>query len=133
VFAVLLGIQFLVLGAGRLVHSFAVDHTRAGSRYLLAVLGSFSIGAGVLCLRHPMRTVIALTVLVGLFWLIGGLIELVRATTERSRQSGLDVLCGCLGMVTGLMLLSWPHPTMLVLTVLLGLRLMISGVLMIAA
>lgn len=130
--AVLFGIQLLLHGVVRIVQSFTADDT-AGERVLLTLLGVLSVAAGVLCLRHPLQTVAALALLVGLFWLIGGLIEICRAVSGRAVRSWLDGLTGLLGALAGLVLLCWPGPTVLVLTVLFGTWLLLFGLLTIVS
>jgi uncharacterized membrane protein HdeD (DUF308 family) len=130
--AVLFGIQLLLHGVVRIVQSFLVGDS-AGERVLLTLLGVLSVAAGVLCLRHPLQTVAALALLVGLFWLIGGLIEICRAVTGRAVRSWSDALSGLLGALAGLVVLCWPGPTVLVLTVLVGIWLLLFALLMIAS
>jgi uncharacterized membrane protein HdeD (DUF308 family) len=124
VVAVLLGLQLLVYGVVRIVQSFVTEDAGAGERILLILLGLLSIVVGVLCLRNLLQTVTALTLLVGLFWLAGGLIEIVRAVAGRS---GLDLATGLLGTLAGIVVLSWPRPTVLVLAVLFGTWLVLFG------
>jgi uncharacterized membrane protein HdeD (DUF308 family) len=133
VVAVLLGIQLLGYGAARIIQSVTVDDARVVARILFALLGVLSIVVGVLCLRRPMQTMTALAMLVGLFWLIGGLIEIIRAVSDQSWNRGLDAVTGGLGALTGVVVLAWPQPTVLVMTVLVGLWLLAFGILTIAS
>ncbi|MEN3358504.1 MAG: hypothetical protein V7637_2486 [Mycobacteriales bacterium] len=133
VVAVLLGIQLLVYGAARIIQSVTVDDARVVARILFALLGVLSIVAGVLCLRRPLQTMTALVMLVGLFWLISGLIEIIRAVSDRSWNRGLDAVTGGLAALTGVVVLAWPQPTVLVMTVLVGLWLLVLGILTIVS
>jgi uncharacterized membrane protein HdeD (DUF308 family) len=133
VIAVLIGIQLLVNGATRIIQSFTVDDARVVARILFALLGMLSIVVGVLCLRRPLQTMTALAMLVGLFWLIGGLIEIIRVVSDQSGNRGLDAVTGGLATLTGLLVLAWPQPTVLVLTVLVGLWLLVFGILTIVS
>jgi uncharacterized membrane protein HdeD (DUF308 family) len=132
--AVLFGIQLLVHGAFRLAQSFAITDVGGGSRALLAVLGVLSIIVGVLCLRNVLQTIAVLTLLLGLFWLVGGIIELFRAITDESMPNrGLAALSGALGAVAGIVVLVWPEITVLALAVVLGIWLVLFGVIAIVA
>jgi uncharacterized membrane protein HdeD (DUF308 family) len=130
VIAVLFGIQLLVLGVVRIVQSFAVSEVKVGVRILLIILGLISMVVGVLCLRHPLQTVTILAALLGLFWLVGGVIDIIRAVSD---HSGLEALVGVLGAVAGLVVLAWPQPTVLVISVVFGIWLLAFGVLMVVA
>jgi uncharacterized membrane protein HdeD (DUF308 family) len=131
VVAVLFGLQLLFNGVVRLVQSLAVDDARAGTRVLLALLGLLSIVVGVLCLRDPLQTVALLALLLGLFWLIAGLIEVSNAMTDRTSGHTVTGLLGVLSILAGLTVLAWPRPTLLVLTVLLGIWILVFGIVMI--
>ncbi len=134
VVAVLFGIQLLVHGAFRLAESVAITDASGGSRALLAVLGILSIIVGVLCLRHVLQTIAVLALLLGLFWLVGGIIELFRAITDRSMPNrGLAAVSGALGAVAGIVVLVWPGISVLALAVVLGIWLVIFGLIAIFA
>lgn len=133
VVAVLIGVQFLVHGVVRLGQAVASSGSRIGTRILLAMLGLLSLVVGVLCLQHRQQTVAALALLVGLVWLAGGLLELARAVTERGPGSGLAALSGLFGVLAGVVVISWPRPTVLVLAVLVGLWLLAFGLVMVVS
>src|SRR6202790_599934 len=76
VIAVLFGIQLIVTGIFRFVAAFASDDLTGGTRVLLAVLGVFSLIIGLYAVRHILVTLIALALLLGIFWIISGAVEL---------------------------------------------------------
>lgn len=91
-----------------------------------------SIVVGVLCLRNILQTVVLLALLLGLFWLVGGIIQVVAAILQRSRpHRGLTMVSGVLAVLAGVVVLSYPGISLLVLTVFLGIWLVVYGVLMI--
>jgi uncharacterized membrane protein HdeD (DUF308 family) len=127
VVAVLFGLQLLVYGLVRIGQSVATRDAGPGERMLLLLLGLVSVVVGVLCLRHLLQTVTALTLLVGLFLLAGGLLEIVRALAGRTVRSGLELAGGVIGTLAGVVALCWPEPTVLVLAVLFGAWLLVFG------
>jgi uncharacterized membrane protein HdeD (DUF308 family) len=133
VVAWLFGLQLLVYGVVRIAQALATREAAAGERTVLVLLGLLSIVVGVLCMRHLLQTVTALTLLVGLFLLAGGLLELVRAVAGRSVRSGLELLGGVLGILAGIVALCWPRPTVLVLVLLFGFWLFLFGAVTIAS
>ena len=74
VLAVIFAVQLLILGVIRIVTAFATPDTAAGSRALAMLLGIVAIVVGVLCLRQPMQTIVALTLVLGVFWLVAGIV-----------------------------------------------------------
>lgn len=133
VVAVLVGIQLLIHGGARLLQSFTLDGAGVGARILLSLLGLISIVLGVLALRHLLQTVAAVALIVGLFWLMAGVLELLRGFGDRTNWSAVDIGGGVLAVLAGIVLLCWPKPTVLVLAVLTGAWFVLSGLLTIVS
>src|ERR1700687_6292178 len=72
VIAVLFGVQLIVTGIFRFVAAFATDDLTGGTRVLLAVLGVLSLIIGLYAVRHVLVTLLALALLLGIFWIIRG-------------------------------------------------------------
>lgn len=126
--AILFGIQLITHGAYRMIQSVLVPQG-AGTRVLLAVMGVLSIVVGVMCLRHLLQTVAVLTLMLGLFWLVGGVLEVADAVSGGGREGrGWAVANGLLSMLAGVVVLSWPGMSLATLTVLLGAWLIVGGV-----
>jgi uncharacterized membrane protein HdeD (DUF308 family) len=132
-FAILLGIWLFVAGLFRIVMAIA-DHDEAGgARWLLAVLGLLSVVIGILFLRHTEETVTTLAFLIGLFWVIGGIIEFFTAYTDEGSQArGWRIGMGVLAFAAGIVTLVWPHLTLTALAVIMGVWLILYGLLEIA-
>jgi uncharacterized membrane protein HdeD (DUF308 family) len=127
-FAILLGLQLFIGGIFRLVAAF----TRAGEghRTLFAILGIVSIIVGILCLRHVMQTIAVLGLLLGIFWVVNGLIEFFVAVAEKDVPNrGLTVVMGIIGFIVGIVVLVYPSMSLAALTWVLGLWLLVLGVL----
>jgi uncharacterized membrane protein HdeD (DUF308 family) len=133
VIAVLFGIQLIVSGILRLVAAFAVDAT-SGTRALLALLGILSVIVGLWAVRHVSLTLLALAVLLGIYWIVSGTIELFAAISHReTRERGWTIFMGVLSILAGLVVLVWPAPSLLTLALVLGIWLVIFGVMEIMA
>ena len=103
--ALLFGLQLFVGGLFSLVRAF----TRGGegSRVLLAVLG--------------------------VYWVLHGIIEFFVAIDQRGAPArGLNAAMGILSFIAGVVVLSWPSPTLLVLVWVLGVWLVVYGLVGIA-
>jgi uncharacterized membrane protein HdeD (DUF308 family) len=128
VIAVVFGIFLLVSGVFRLVSASRKDETGGVSRALVALVGVFSIVVGLLCLRNPFQTLAVLTLLLGLFWVISGGVEVVHALARRELTGrGWAIGMGGLTLAAGILVLVYPSATLLVLVWLVGLHLLLSG------
>lgn len=129
VVAVLFGVQLIVSGIFRLVAAFAVDEAAGGMRVLLALLGILSIVVGLWAVRHVLLTLLALTVFLGIYWVVSGTIEIFTALSQRGMpERGWTAGMGVLSVLAGLIVLVWPGLSLLSLAVILGVWLMIFGV-----
>jgi uncharacterized membrane protein HdeD (DUF308 family) len=132
-FAILLGIWLFVAGLFRIVTAIADHEDTAGTRWLMALLGLLSVIIGILFFRHTEETVTTLAFLIGLFWVIGGLIEFFTAYSEHgSPARGFRVAMGVLAFAAGVVTLVVPHLTLNVLAVIMGIWLILYGVLEVA-
>lgn len=132
-FAIVLGIWLFVAGLFRIVLAIADHEDSSGTRWLMAVLGLLSVIIGILFLRHTEETVTTLAFLIGLFWVVGGIIEFFTAYSEHgSPARGFRIGMGVLAFAAGVVTLVWPHLTLNVLAVIMGIWLIIYGLLEIA-
>lgn len=134
VLAVLFGIQLIVSGVYRLVAALASDDLTGGTRVLLALLGVVSIIIGLWAVRHVLMTLLALVVLLGIFWVINGTIEIFTALAHQGMPDrGWVAGMGVLSVISGIIVLAFPGLTLLGLAVILGIWLLIFGVMEITA
>jgi uncharacterized membrane protein HdeD (DUF308 family) len=127
-FAIVLGIWLFVAGLFRIVTAIADTRESGGSRLFMAVLGLLSVIVGILFLRRTEDTVTTLAFLIGLFWVIGGIIEFFTAyTDEPSPTRGWRIGMGVLAFAAGIVTLVVPNLTLNVLAVIMGVWLMLYG------
>ncbi|GHE26457.1 HdeD family acid-resistance protein [Kitasatospora indigofera] len=127
VVAVIIGLQLLVAGVVRFVTAFTHD-TSGGARVLYVLLALLSVLAGVLCLRHQLQTVGFLALVVGAYWLLGGILALYVAIAGRGLPGrGLAGFLGALGILAGIVVLSYPVESAVALARLIGLWLLLLG------
>jgi uncharacterized membrane protein HdeD (DUF308 family) len=101
-----------------------------GAGWIVLVAGAVSIVAGVLAIAYPDITLLALAIFAGVNLIVLGAMSLVDAITA-SADSGtraLAALLGILGLIAGLVVLRRPGETLLVLVLVLGIWLVVSGV-----
>ena len=129
-FAVVVGIWLFVAGLFRIILAIADSEDTGGERWLTALLGLVSVVIGILVLHHTDETITTLAFLIGLFWVIGGIIEFFTAYSDRGAPArGWRIVMGVLAFAAGIVTLVWPHLTVNALAVLIGIWLIIYGIL----
>ena len=132
VVAVLFGIQLILMGIFRFAGAFASDDLTGGTRVLLAVLGVLSLIIGLYAVRHVLITLLALALLLGIFWIVSGTVELFTALSYRGmRGRGWTAVTGILSVLAGIVVLAYPGISLLVLAVVLSVWLLVFGVMQI--
>lgn len=126
VLAVLVGLYLLVIGGFRFVAVFAQkEHGERLPGLLIAVL---CVVGGVLCLRNPLQTIAALSLIVGGVWLVSGILSLYTAVATRDMpHRGVVMAVAVLGIAAGIVVLALPTESAQFLTRLLGLWLVLLG------
>jgi uncharacterized membrane protein HdeD (DUF308 family) len=128
VIAVLFGIQLIIAGIFRFVSAFAMDDASGGTRVLMALLGVLSFIIGLWAVRHVLLTLLALVVLLGIYWVVNGSIELFSALSHSGMpQRGWTIAMGGLSILAGIIVLIYPAPSLLTLSVVLGIWLLVYG------
>jgi uncharacterized membrane protein HdeD (DUF308 family) len=134
VLAVIFAIQLFVLGVFRIVETFAVPDTSTGTKVLGVIIGVLAIIAGVLCLRSPVATAVFLAIVVGAFWLVDGVMEVVAGIAGRGERSRVwSILGGILAIIAGIIVLSMPAISAVTLAWVIGILLIVHGVVVIAS
>lgn len=108
--------------------AFASDELTGGNRVLLALLGVLSLIIGLYAVRHVLITLIALALLLGIYWIVSGAMELYMALSHRQlRNRGWTGVMGALGVLAVLIVLVYPAISLITLAVVLGVWLIIRG------
>jgi uncharacterized membrane protein HdeD (DUF308 family) len=131
VVAILIGIQFFVSGILRLISAFAFEGE--GHRAWDVLVGLASVVVGILCLKDVFQTIAALSLIVGILWVVQGISEFFAGVAGLSMHRGLTILMGVLGFVAGVVVLTYPITSVLALAWVLGVWLTAYGVMLVAA
>jgi uncharacterized membrane protein HdeD (DUF308 family) len=125
----IVAIQLFVLGIYQIVQAFRADDASAGMRTLYALTGALSLLVGMLVLRDPLQTLFIIAVLLGAWWVVTGVVEVV---TSISRGSQPDrwwrLAMGVISVVAGFVVLAEPGMSLRVLEILLAVWLMVYGI-----
>ena len=107
--AALLGAALLVTGLFRLISGFTAPDVSGGTRAAYVIIGLLAALAGLYCLRHLSVTVVLLAFVVGVFWTLHGIVDLiVAATSGPGTGRGLRAFTGVLSLAAGLIVMFWP-------------------------
>ena len=130
--AIVLGIWLFISGLFRMVAAIADKRDTAGVRWLLALLGLVSIILGVFFFHRTDQSVTTVVFLIGLFWVVAGVLEFAYAAGDPDVPArGYRMVMGLLALAAGILTLVWPHVTLSVLGVIMGIWLIIYSLLMI--
>jgi len=130
VIAVLLGIALLATGMLRLVHGVMTGGQAGTHRGVHLVIGILAVLAGIYCLGDVAGTVVLLSLVVGLFWVMHGLVDLV-ATGRPGPGRALTGITGGLSLLAGLIVIFWPAITVPVMVAVMGAWLACYGLLLV--
>jgi uncharacterized membrane protein HdeD (DUF308 family) len=119
-----IGISLMFIGIMDIVEAIA---GAPESRALSAIVGVLSLLAGLVCLRRPGESLLALVVVLGIYLIITGVIRFVRSFSEledRALLMGLAIL----DVILGILILSLPKLSLVTLAVLFAISLLARGV-----
>jgi uncharacterized membrane protein HdeD (DUF308 family) len=125
--ALIAGINLLILGVMSLVDAFSGDGDTT-TRVLAAVLGLLGIMAGLVVMRRPGESLLAILLVLGVWLVVTGIVDFVRALTN-ARGRGMRLLTAIVDVVIGGFILALPDLTLGTLAVLIGIAFIVRGAL----
>jgi len=129
VFAVLLAIQLIIGGIYRIVTALGASRLDGGMRALVGLSGGLALVVGLLVLREPLQSVLVLGMILGVWWLVVGVIDVITAIVNPSaRGQGWDILVGVISILAGGFLLVYTDLSLTALVVFVGIWLVLAGV-----
>jgi uncharacterized membrane protein HdeD (DUF308 family) len=120
-----------VSGIFSLVASFSTDGD-TGSRVLTAILGVLSVIVGFALLRTPFQSIEVFIFVLGVFWLVQGIMTLVAAFAQTAGRNW-RLLSGLLGILAGAIVLVYPISSAVTLALVGGVWLVILGAMQVAS
>ncbi len=129
---IMIGLWILFFGIIRFL--LALFGGESEGRVMLAVVGVLGIALGIIVMKNPTETIGIIAVIIGLFWIVFGLIDVFQGVTNSDLPGRWwTVLGGVVAAGAGVLLVFWTEPTVLVLALIAGIFLIIEGVLEIIA
>ena len=128
--AVLLGIALLATGVLRLVRAVTAGGEAGPHRSAHLLIGILAVLAGIYCLGDIAGTVVLLSLVAGLFWVMHGLVDLV-AIGRPGPGLALTRITAGMSLLAGLIVIFWPAITVPVMAAVMGAWLACDGVLLV--
>ncbi len=124
-FTVIAGILLLVDGLLAIGGSI---FGRAEGRGLLAMIGVLSAIAGLVLIKKPFGALVVFVLILGVWLIVAGVVRLVAAFGEPEGRTG-NIAIAIFDVIAGIVILSWPAPSLATLAVIIGIVLIIRGAL----
>jgi uncharacterized membrane protein HdeD (DUF308 family) len=118
------GVSLLMIGIMEIVEALAGS---PDSRALTAIVGVLSLLAGLVCLRRPGESLLAVIIVLGFWLVIEGIVRFVRAFSsleDRALLLGLAIL----DVILGILILALPELSLVTLAILFAISLLARGV-----
>ncbi|MGB8506023.1 HdeD family acid-resistance protein [Mycobacterium sp.] len=129
--AVLLAISFFGLGIVQIIRAFADVGAGGAARTVLGVSGALAVLLGFLVLRSPLQTVVVIALIVGAWWVIRGVLDIVEGAAGAAVNRGLNIALGVISVVAGAIVLLQPQLSLKVFAIVLGVWMVLYGVLLV--
>jgi uncharacterized membrane protein HdeD (DUF308 family) len=129
VVAVLIAIQLLLSGVLRIVLAVTSHEADTGVRVLAGLTGGLALVVGLLCLRDPVQTILIIGLLLGVWWVVSGVVDVITAViAPAAGRRAWDIGTGVFSILAGGFLLVNPELTLGVLVFVVCAWLIIAGV-----
>jgi uncharacterized membrane protein HdeD (DUF308 family) len=125
--AILFGSYLIVSGIFELMAGVTASGADTTRRVLAVVLAILSMIAGILCLLRPGTGILALVLVLGVFLVMAGVMQLVGAVSDD--MPWLSAAVGLIDLVLGVIILAVPDLGLITLALLFGVSLVVRGAL----
>jgi uncharacterized membrane protein HdeD (DUF308 family) len=124
--ALIAGINLMLLGILALIDAVGGDRD-TGDRVLAGVIGILGLIAGLVVIRRPGESLLALVVIIGVWLVVTGIVDFIRAFS-RLENRALRLLAALVDVILGILILALPKLSLGTLAILVGLAFLIRGV-----
>lgn len=122
-----LGILLLIAGVFEIGNAFR--HTHYGGFWMHMFAGVLDLVTGALLLSYPAAGAAALTLILAIFFLVGGLVRLLSSLVTKVPNRGWGIASGIIDFLLGVVLLaSWPVSALWFLGLCVGIGLIFRGI-----
>ena len=96
--------------------------------WLFVVFGVLTLAAGVILIVWPGPSLTTIAVIIGIFLLIDGVIDVIASIFGKGEGRGLVAMLGVLSIIAGVILVKHPFNALTVLVIIVGIWFVVSGV-----
>jgi uncharacterized membrane protein HdeD (DUF308 family) len=130
VIAVLLGLLMIVSGLFHLIRVFGGNEAH---RVWMGIAGLLLVVIGVVLLRHLHLTVALIGLIIGISWIVQGVIALIVSFSGDSREGrGWWIFFGIVSLIGGIVITAVPTESVTALAILVGIWFIVQGLFEIA-
>jgi len=123
VLGIVIGAYLLLAAALEIVDAVLGD---PGGRATSAILGVVALVAGIICIRRPGESLLAVIVAIGIYLVVAGVIRAVRAFGVHGGR-GWALLVAAVDVVVGCLLLAWPDLGLVAVGIMVAASMAIRG------
>ena len=125
--ALIAGINLLLLGILGLVDAITSDDDAGGTRVLSGVLGLLGVIAGLVVMRRPGESLLALILIIGVWFVVSGLVDAIRALVVPGDRA-FRLLVAVFDLVLGGLILALPDVSLKTMAILAGIAFIVRGI-----
>jgi uncharacterized membrane protein HdeD (DUF308 family) len=121
---IIAGVYLMIAAIMEIIDAIIGD---PGGRALSAILGIVSLIAGLIFIRRPGESLLAIVIVAGIFLVAEGVIRIVRAfASTGARWWGIAI--GAVDAIVGIVILAWPGIGLVTLAVFFAITMLIRGI-----
>jgi uncharacterized membrane protein HdeD (DUF308 family) len=106
--AILFGSFLVATGIFRIMSAVIADELSPPLRWLSAVLGILVVIAGILCLANPFRSLVVLAFIIGLGWIMDGIVDFSSGLRHAIRPRWFGYVSGIVSIAAGVAMFVLP-------------------------
>ncbi len=127
VLTILFALQLFVMGIYSLVKSFSAANQH---KVWTVFLGIFAIIVALIMIRNVVATVAVVGFIIGVYWIIHGIIQFVMAVGDKTYPSrGWSIFMSIISVIAGIVVVAWPLSSLTALAWLIGIWFIVLGIL----
>lgn len=96
--------------------------------WLFVLFGVVTVAAGIILIVWPGPSLVTVAVIIGIFLLVDGVIDVILSITGKGEGRGLVAVLGVLSIIAGLIMIKHPFSALAVLVIIVGIWFIVAGV-----
>jgi uncharacterized membrane protein HdeD (DUF308 family) len=123
-FGVIIGIYLLLAAIMEMVDAITGE---PGGRAISAILAVIALIAGVICIRRPGESLLAIVIVTGIYLIAAGVIRVVRAF-DVAEGRGWALLLAVVDVAIGCLIIAWPDLGLATIAILFAVTMLVRGI-----